>query len=245
MTVDSDSVTDDQFADLVKRFGEKQAASMVLLLAYSNFQDRFLLCLGAPLEEGGPLPPVAVKFKPESFVMKTTRPPAPVKTPLAKPTGSDLVEDDPEWKSLPYDALQIRLEAQRRKPTRLRVPAWDEVVANLPEGLMKRPSDIVWYRIVFGYAPELAVPFEVVMRTAGSEASSKWDRIFGQSLFWVNTTRAVRSARIAHGPLRDELGSRGSDGTCRKLPIEAGCWQATTGPVSHRPISMRLRSRAS
>ena len=60
MTVDSDSVTDDEFAALVGGFGENQAASMVLLLAYANFQDRVLLCLGAEVEPGGPLPPVEV-----------------------------------------------------------------------------------------------------------------------------------------------------------------------------------------
>ena len=80
---------------------------------------------------------------------------------------------------------------QRRKPTRLRIPSWDEVARNLPEGLFKKPSDIVWYRIVFGYAPELAVPYEYFMRTAGAEAAPKYDRVFGQSLFWV-VTRAIK-----------------------------------------------------
>ena len=90
-----------------------------------------------------------------------------------------------------YDVLQQRLETQRLKPTRLPVPTWNEVDQNLPDGLMKGSSDIVWYRIVFGYAPELAIPFERFMRTSGAEQSSKWDRIFAQSLFWV-TTRAVK-----------------------------------------------------
>ncbi len=191
MTVDSDSVTDDEFARLVKHFGEKQAASMVLSMAYSNLQDRFLLCLGAPLEPGGPTPPVDVAFAPESFVTETTPPPPLKKSPLPKPTGSDSIDDDPDWNTLSYDKLQDRLEDQRRKPTRLPIPSWDEVTRNLPEGLMKRPSDIVWYRIVFGYAPELAVPFEVFMRTAGAAVGPKWDRIFAGSLFWV-TTRAVK-----------------------------------------------------
>ena len=191
MTVDSDSVSDDEFAALVKHFGEKRAASMVLLLAYANFQDRLLICLGAPVELGGPLPPVDVAFDPASFTSKTTPPPPIEKSPLPKPAGKDLVDDDPEWSKVTYEALQDRLENQRRKPTRLRIPAWDEVARNLPEGLIKRPSDIVWYRICFGYAPELAVPFEYFMRTAGAEASAKWDRIFGSSLFWV-TTRAIK-----------------------------------------------------
>ena len=49
---------------------------MVLLLAYSNFQDRLLLCLGAPIETGGPMSPVDVTFAADAFVVKTT--PTPI-----------------------------------------------------------------------------------------------------------------------------------------------------------------------
>lgn len=195
MTADSDSVTDAEFATLVQEFGERQAASMVLLLAYSNFQDRLLISLAAPIEENGPMPPVEIVFGPDAFVFATTPPPVTKVAPLVpgSETGTvqDVIVDDPEWKEVTYDVLQDRLEVQRNKPTRLRVPEWDDVAKNLPDGLMKQPSDIIWYRIVFGYAPELAVPFEIVMRTAGAEASSKWDRIFAQSLFWV-TTKSVK-----------------------------------------------------
>ena len=191
MTVDSDAVTDGEFAALVKQFGENRAASMVLLMAYANFQDRVLLCLGAQVEPGGPLPPVEVAFDPASFTTRTTPPNRPVKSPLPKPSGADLVEDDPRWAEVTFDKLQARLEAQRQKPTRLKIPDWDEVARNLPPGLMNRPSDIVWYRIVFGYAPELAVPFEIYMRTAGAESAPNYDRIFGQGVFWI-TTKAVK-----------------------------------------------------
>jgi alkylhydroperoxidase family enzyme len=190
MTLDSDGVTDADFAALVKGFGERQAASMVLLLAYSNFQDRLLLCLGAPIEPGGPLAPLNVAFDPAALTSRTTPPPPRTKSELPRPTGRDLVDDAPEWAAMTYEKLQDRLEDQRRKPTRLRVPSWDEVAKNLPDGFMKRPSDIIWYRIVFGYAPELAVPYEIYMRTAGAEAAPKYDRIFGGSLFWV-TTKAI------------------------------------------------------
>ncbi len=190
MSVDSDSVTDEEFATLVRDFGPNRAASMVLLLAYSNFQDRVLICLGAQVEPEGPLPPLEVAFAPASFVVKTTPPPPLQKTPLPSPTGKDLVADDPEWARITYDMLQSRLESQRKKPTRLRIPAWDEFASKLPVGMFSKPSDIVWYRIVFGYAPELAVPYEYFMRTAGAEATGKYDRIFGSSLFWV-TTRAI------------------------------------------------------
>ncbi len=98
MTVDSDSVTDAEFAKLVEQFGEKQAAAMVLLTAYANFQDRALLCLRAPIE------PDAARiarrrcrvFAPEAFVTKTDADPAALKKSLVpKPTGKDLIEADP------------------------------------------------------------------------------------------------------------------------------------------------------
>ena len=62
MTLDAGSVTDAEVAELRKRYGEEKLVAMVLLLAYSNFQDRLLLTLGVPLEEGGPLAPVEVHF---------------------------------------------------------------------------------------------------------------------------------------------------------------------------------------
>lgn len=190
MTVDSDSVTDAEFAALVRDFGPNRAAAMVLLLAYANFQDRVLLCLGAPIEPGGPTAPPDVAFDPASFTSHTTPPPAGQETALPPPSGRDLVEDDPRWVATTYDKLQDRLEAQRRKPTRLPIPDWPAVARNLPPGLIDRPSPITWYRIALGYAPELAVPFEIYMRTSGAEGSPLWDRVFGNGLFWV-VTKAV------------------------------------------------------
>ena len=68
MTVNSASVTDDEFAALVKHYGEKTVAAMVMAMAYANFQDRLVLCLGSPMEPGGPLPPLDVVFAPGAIV---------------------------------------------------------------------------------------------------------------------------------------------------------------------------------
>ena len=170
MTLDSDSVTDGRFADLVKAFGDRIAASMILLLAHANFQDRLFLCLGVDVEADGPLPPLGVRFAPAVFTSHTT-PPPPFAPAPSVPAGGTVVERDERWSQLSYENLQNRLEFQRGKPPRLLIPAWEEFADALPTGLFDRPSDIVWYRLCLGYAPELAVPFEYFMRTAGAETS--------------------------------------------------------------------------
>lgn len=193
MTVASESVTDEEFARLVADFGEKQAACMVLLMAYSNFQDRLLICLQTPFDpkiDGIPAP--HIQFAMAGLL--PTAPPStsvpPAKEPLPKPTGKDLITDDADWTQISYAELQTRLENQRQRETRLPILDWSVIAKNLQPGLFRGPSDIIWYRIVFGYAPELATPYEIFMRTAGAETAPDYDRIFGQSLFWI-TTRAI------------------------------------------------------
>jgi hypothetical protein len=187
MTIESTRVSDDEFASLVKSFGDKRAAAMVLLMAYANFQDRLLNCLGAPIEEGGPMMPVEVAFKPEVLAARTNPAAPPVIPPLPKPTGKDLVADDPEWANMTYDELQSKLENQRSRSTRLPVPSWDELKAR---GVSMKGTRVVWSLVVFGYVPELAAPWEAVMWINGAENGRRFDRVFGLSLFWI-VTRSI------------------------------------------------------
>ncbi|MFN9444476.1 MAG: hypothetical protein ACK57Y_00410 [Pirellulaceae bacterium] len=189
MTLDSDAVTDEQFSELVRLFDDRTAAAMVLHQAYANFQDRLLICLGIETQEGEPMAPVAVRFSPDSLVRAAQAPsnktPPQVGSPEAQP--KDIIEEQEQHTWLPYERLQERLQTQRARKTRLRVPDWQEFAAKLPEGLMPSASDIVWYKVSFGYAHELAVPFEIYLRAAGSEISQNWDRPFGNCLFWMVT----------------------------------------------------------
>ena len=187
MTTESTKVSDDEFAYLVKSFGNKHAAAMVLLMAYANFQDRLLICLGAPIEEGGPMMPVEVAFKPEILSARTNPAVPPVIPPLPKAAGKDLVDDDPEWASLTYERLQSKLENQRSRSTRLPVPSWDELKSR---GVNMKGTRVVWSLVVFGYVPELAAPWEAVMWINGEENGRRFDRVFGLSLFWI-VTRSI------------------------------------------------------
>jgi alkylhydroperoxidase family enzyme len=188
MTLESSKVTDAEFSELVGFFGEDKVVAMVLLLAYSNFQDRLLACLGSPLEPGGPLAPVDVVFDPSATQSKMLSFPKS-KTELSNPSGKDVVEDEPGWGDVGYDALQEKLELQRNKTTRVRVPTWDEVVKGLPKSFApnRRPVRIVWTLVCLGHQPELASAWETLMRTAGAESRGKLDRVLAQGLFWIVT----------------------------------------------------------
>lgn len=188
LTVAAPEIPDRLFARLRERFGDRRVAAMVLLAAYGNFQDRMALALGLALEPGGPLPPVEVKFAPGALQMSPALPPRRVNSGLLR-AGGNVVERDPEWPALSHEELQSRLEEQRGRSPRLPVPAWDEVEKNLPPELAARPTRIVWNLVCLGYVPALAVPWNVATRTMWAEALQ--DRVFEESLFWVQT-RAVR-----------------------------------------------------
>jgi alkylhydroperoxidase family enzyme len=188
MTVESSKITDEEFASLVRAFGENQVAAMVLLTAYANFQDRLLLVLGAPVESDGPLPPMEVVFKPESFTSHTAPAAPPIIPDLPEPTGIDAEADaDTEWKAYSYEDLQRKLAEQRSRPARLRVPSYDEVMKGLPPGTPLEGRRIAWTLVAFGYCPELAEPWETLMWINGAENGRRLDRVLGLGLFWIVT----------------------------------------------------------
>jgi hypothetical protein len=188
LTVAAPTVPDELFARLRARFGDKRVAAMVMLAAYGNFQDRIVLGLALPVEPGGPLPPLDVQFAPGAFQATPLLPPQAERPPLLS-SGETVVERDPEWSELSYDELQSRLERQRARTPRLPIPTWDEVKKNLPPAIAARPTRIVWNLVCSGYVPELAIPWSVGTRTMWAEANA--DRIFEESLFWVQT-RSIR-----------------------------------------------------
>jgi alkylhydroperoxidase family enzyme len=188
LTLAAPTIPDALFARLREKYGDKGVASMVLLGAYGNFQDRIVLGLGLSVEPGGPLPPIDVKFVPGAIQMTPVLPTSQTKHALLE-TGETVVDRDPEWSTLSYDELQSRLERQRARECRLPVPTWDEVKTKLPPAMAARPIKIVWTLVCLGYVPELAVPWNHTTRTLWVEAEP--DRVFEESLFWVQT-RAIQ-----------------------------------------------------
>jgi alkylhydroperoxidase family enzyme len=188
LTLAAPTIPDALFARLRETYGDKGVASMVLLGAYGNFQDRIVLGLGLSVEPGGPLPPIDVAFAPGAIQMTPILPSSQPAHNLLE-SGETVVDRDPEWSQLSYDELQSRLERQRARTCRLPVPTWDEVKKKLPPALAARPIKIVWTLVCLGYVPELAVPWNNATRTLWAEADP--DRVFEESLFWVQT-RAIQ-----------------------------------------------------
>jgi alkylhydroperoxidase family enzyme len=181
LTLAADTVTDDEVAALIKTYGEKDVVAMVLLLAYSNFQDRLLLALAVPVEEGGPLPPLEVSFA------RSGEPPAvPARKAPEQGAKAPRLPPAEEWTPFDFTGLQSRLGQQREKPGRIAVPSWEDVLRGLPKDYpANRPTRIRWSLVCMGYQPELAMGWGACTRAFGPEA--KQDRVFEESLFWVVT----------------------------------------------------------
>lgn len=184
LTVDAPGISDELFERLRNHYGDKQVAAMVLLAAYGNFQDRILLGLQVNLEPDGPLPPLQVDFVADAF---QTRPilPESKPAPALVADGRDIIEDDPLWGLAQYESLQQQWRSQPERRQRLPTPTWEVVAAQLPPEFNARPTKIVWNLVCMGYVPELAVPWSTTTRTMWAELPQ--DRVFEESLFWVQT----------------------------------------------------------
>jgi alkylhydroperoxidase family enzyme len=178
----ADTVTDAEVAGLLKHFGDKQTVAIVLLLAYANFQDRLLLHLGLGAEASEALPPLEVRFRKKDE--KAGRQPAG-SGPVRKGPPPAATPDD-EAAALALARLQEKLEAQRQRPPRIRVPTWDEL---RKQGAPERPDPlrIRWSLVCSGYQPELARGWFGCLRTFAEEAAQ--DRVLEESVFWVLTRR--------------------------------------------------------
>jgi hypothetical protein len=184
MTVDASEVTDAEVARLMASYGESKLVAMVLLLAYANFQDRLLLALGVPIEAGGPMPPPDVRFD-----AKADPPPVPArKRPQGRPVPDEPSRiDDPFWLSMDFDDLKDRLDGQKARSSRIRVPSWEEVLRVWPPGVPRpeKPVRIRWSLVTVGYQPDLAAAWSATTRAFREEA--RQDRVFEESLFWIVT----------------------------------------------------------
>jgi alkylhydroperoxidase family enzyme len=244
MTVASSTVSDDEFASLVKEFGRSKVAAMVILMAYANFQDRLLLCLGSPVERGGPLPPVEVVVSPQPAGGPAKRP-IGQPSPLTNPTGHDLIEDDLEWISITYDELQERLERQRSKRSRVPEPTYEEVYRDWPADIPKaepRPSRILWNLVCSGNQPEMASAWMACGRArAAVSEETRLDPAFANTLFWVITRSINCPYCMGHCEMLLEVAGLSKTEIAKRTRILAGDDWSSFPPEDQRAFGFARR----
>ncbi len=240
MTVASSTVSDNEFQTLVKQFGQKNVAAMVIMMAYSNFQDRLLLCLGSPLEAGGPLPPLDVIVTPEPD-SDPPKPPTTQPSDLTNPTGSDLFNDDLDWISVTYDELQEQLEHQRAKTGRVPEPSYDEVYRDWPADVPKaepRPTRIIWNLVCSGNQPEMASAWMACGRSrAATSEKFRLDPVFSNTLFWVITRSINCPYCMGHCEMLLEVAGLPKPEIARRTRILAGDDWSSFSPQEQRSFA--------
>jgi alkylhydroperoxidase family enzyme len=173
MMREANAVTDEEVKQLLQCFGEERLVALVALLAHASFQDRIFLAARVQVEPEGPLPPLCVPFaNPE---------PKPPAHPAAKAAGTKRAAANAAWLG-----LQERLDQQRARVERIRVPSREEVLKRIGD---KHPAawqaGIRWSRVCYGFQPELTDAWFACAAAFRQEA--KLDRVFEQCIFWVVT----------------------------------------------------------
>jgi alkylhydroperoxidase family enzyme/thiol-disulfide isomerase/thioredoxin len=187
LTIAAPTIPDSLFARLRSQYGDRGVASMVLLAAYGNFQDRIVLGLNLPMEVNGPIAPCDVRFVEGALQLSPLMPSANGQAVYIDSTQSVVPRDD-AWMFVSYNQLQSRLIEQQDRTPRLPVPTWDDVKSKLPAAMSASPTSIRWSLMNYGYAHELAIPWTLATRTHWAENPA--ERILEESLFWVQT-RAI------------------------------------------------------
>lgn len=168
------TVTDAEVRRLIDLAGEERVVALVALLAHASFQDRIFLALRPPADPDGGVPPLAGRFaRPAPAAASRKTPPERQPGPRGSAT--------PEWL-----ALQDKLDRQRGRTGRIRMPTTAEVLARIGE---KHPAawqaGILWSRVCYGYQPELT---DAWFDAAGAfRVEAKLDPVFQNSVFWIVT----------------------------------------------------------
>lgn len=186
MTLAAHTVTDDEFAAIMKRFGPEKTVAIVHTLAQANFQDRIFLALGIQVEPDGPYPPFDVPFDPamKSAVAAPSR--SPWKSVLSANLNPQRNGAKPHWSDYDFSGVQKLLAHQKGRKSRIPLPKWSVVSKKMPPELRRRgPSKVIWSNVSLGYQPQLTMAWFNCMRTFRAE--SNLDRVFANSMFWVVT----------------------------------------------------------
>ena len=173
------TVTDEEFADVLRILGPEKTVALAHTVAYANFHNRILLGLGAETDVP-PLPPIGVAFGPDGAAA------APARSSWAE--LSKVETDGPavsvKWTRGGFDDLTRNLDAQKARKLRIPLPDIGKM-----EGLAPREREqaekILWNTVSTGYQPHLTRAWFACLGAFYEE--SKVDRVFTNSMFWVVT----------------------------------------------------------
>jgi AhpD family alkylhydroperoxidase len=171
------AVSDEEVQHLLRLFGEEQVVALVALLAHASFQDHLFLAARVRIDPGAPLPPLAI-----SFAKPAAANAARGATVSAQPTP---VMPDAAA-SAAWLGLQKRLDQQRGRVVRIRVPSPEEVLGRIGDHHPAAwQASILWSRVCYGFQPELTDAWFAC--TAAFRQEAQLDRVFEQCIFWVIT----------------------------------------------------------
>jgi alkylhydroperoxidase family enzyme len=159
--------TDDEVTCLLRHYGKKQVVAMVLLLAFANFQDRLVLALDLPVEQGGPRRPLDVRFAPVPLGTNLMLPRKGMPNPPAVAPSRLVLASTGNGSGLDFLKVQSEIAKQRTRRGRLRLP--DE------------PGAIYWRLVCRTYQPEMAAAWAACRHHFGAEANQ--DPVFEASVF--------------------------------------------------------------
>ena len=184
LTLDGSAVTDKEVATLIADYREKQVMAMVLLIAYANFQDRLLLTLGLSDKDETSLEPIAVQAA-KGKTKETTYQAAKREPIQAASVQSRLPAVHPDWSEFNFTQIQERLESQRSRKPRIKLPDAANAKKEGDSARPKRRTRVRWTLVCMTYQPQLSKAWFACMGSFRRE--SKQDRVFEESLFWVIT----------------------------------------------------------
>jgi alkylhydroperoxidase family enzyme len=179
LTLAGSTITDEEFAELLKVFGPEKVTAIVHTVAYANFFNRIVLGIGA---DGDTVPPVDVKFDADRLgkVLTPTRPPwDDLKTVSAEGLSIRV-----EWSSANHDELGAALDKQKERKLRIPLPDASRF-KDLPPKEREGAEKILWNTVSSGYQPTMPRAWFAALYTYYDEA--KVDRVFTNSMFWVVT----------------------------------------------------------
>ena len=138
LTLAGHSITDAEFAGLLKLFGPEKVTAIVHTVAYANFHNRVVLGLGA---DGDPVPPPDVRFDPEKLTKVVSQPRPPWDD--LKAVAADGLSVRVKWSKADADDLNKTLDRQKERT--LRVPLPDAArLAALPPRERDAAGRILW-----------------------------------------------------------------------------------------------------